>query len=427
MIITRIATVLTLTGLLTSVGPAYAADPLQRARPDEVGFSTERLARIATVLNADIASGKLPGAVIAIVRKDRLVYFEAFGFRDKATGVPMTTDTIFNIASMTKPMTAVGALMLTEQGALDIGDPLARYLPQFAQMHVALRDESGQTMTGTVPAVRPITIQDLFRHTSGLIYGGRGTSAVHKLYPSGSAAAAIDMTGGAFLDKLAGLPLLYQPGTVWDYGFGLDVLGLVVERQAKQPLDAYLSAHLFQPLGMVDTGFVIPADKAARYAKALPIDPETGKPQSLSPVATQPTQFACGGGCAVSTASDYLRFALMLMHGGTLGETHILGRKTVEYMLSDQLGPDIKNLIVNADPTRADYGFGLGLAVRQTPGRVRLMGSVGDFSWPGASGANWWVDPKEELAVVFMAHSPGTIRWHYREVVNALVYQALEG
>jgi CubicO group peptidase (beta-lactamase class C family) len=404
--------------------PAHSADPPPRAAPETVGFSAERLARIASVLNADIEAGKLPGAVVAIVRKDRLVYFEAFGFRDKAAGVRMTTDTIFSIASMTKPMTTVGALMLTEQGGLEIGDPLARYLPQFAKMNVALRDDSGQTITGTVPAARPITIQDLMRHTSGLIYGGRGTSAVHKLYPSGSASAAAELTGAEFLDKLAGLPLLYQPGTVWDYGFGLDVLGLVVERQAKQPLDAYLGQHLFQPLGMVDTGFLVPPDKAARYAKALPVDPETGKPQSLTD-ATQPTKFACGGGCAVSTASDYLRFALMLMHGGALGETRILGRKTVEYMLADQLGPDIKNLIVNADPTRADYGFGLGLAVRQTEGRVRLMGSVGDFSWPGASGTNWWVDPKEQLAVVFMAHSPGTIRWHYREVINALVYQAL--
>jgi CubicO group peptidase (beta-lactamase class C family) len=315
--------------------------------------------------------------------------------------------------------------MLTEQGALNVGDPLARYLPQFAKMNVAQRDAAGHPTTGTVPAERAITIQDLFRHTSGLIYGGRGSTVVHKLYPSGSTTAAIDMTGQEFLDKLASLPLLHQPGTTWDYGFGLDVLGLVIEKQAKQPLAAYLQDHLFKPLGMVDTGFLIPADKAARYAKALPNDPESGQPQSVLPVATQPTKFACGGGCAVSTASDYLRFALMLMQGGTFNEAHILGRKTVEYMLSDQLGPDIKNLIVNADPTRADYGFGLGLAVRQTPGRVRLMGSVGDFTWPGASGTNWWADPKEELAVVFMAHSPGTIRWHYRQVINALVYQAL--
>jgi CubicO group peptidase (beta-lactamase class C family) len=417
---------LSMTIALLAAAPLRAADPLPRAKPDEVGLSSARLARIATVMNADIEAGKLPGAVVAIARKGRLVYFEAFGFRDKAAGVRMTTDTIFNIASMTKPMVAVGALMLTEQGALNIADPLARYFPQFAKMSVAQRDESGEPTSATVPAARAITIQDLFRHTSGLIYGGRGSTVVHKLYPSGSTTAAADLTGAEFLDRLASLPLLHQPGTVWDYGFGLDVLGLVIEKQARQPLPDYMQDHLFKPLGMVDTGFVIPHDKAARYAKALPQDPETGRPQSLTD-STQPTKFACGGGCAVSTASDYLRFALMLMHGGTFGEAHILGRKTVEYMLSDQLGPDIKNLIVNADPTRADYGFGLGLAVRQTEGRVRLMGSVGDFSWPGASGTNWWADPKEELVVVFMAHSPGTIRWHYREVINALVYQALAG
>jgi CubicO group peptidase (beta-lactamase class C family) len=326
---------------------------------------------------------------------------------------------------MTKPMTAVGALMLYEKGELLIDDPVAKYLPQFRDMRVARLDASGAAIIDTIPAQKPITIQDLMRHTSGLIYGGRGTTAVHKLYPAGSAAAAETLSGGDFLDKLGAAPLLWQPGTVWDYGFGLDVLGLLIERVREETLGSYLAAQLWQPLGMVDTGFVIPPEKAARYAKALPTDPDTGKPQTLAPAATQPTKFECGGGCAVSTVSDYLRFALMLMNHGALGDTRILGRKTVDYMLSDQLGSEIKNLIGNADPTRADYGFGLGLAVRRTPGIVRLMGSVGDFSWPGASGTNWWADPKEELAVVFMAHSPGPIRWHYRQEINALVYAAI--
>ena len=228
---------------LCVLGSAARADELPRATPDLVGISAERLGRIATVLNADIEAGKLPGAVVAIVRKDKLVYFEAFGWRDKAAGVRMTTDTIFSIASMTKPMVAVGALMLTEQGALNVGEPLARYLPQFATMKVAQRDASGQPTLETVPAERAITIQDLFRHTSGLIYGGRGSTVVHKLYPAGSFAAAENLTGAQFLDKLAGLPLLYQPGTVWDYGFGLDVLGLVVEKQARQPLAGYMQDH----------------------------------------------------------------------------------------------------------------------------------------------------------------------------------------
>jgi CubicO group peptidase (beta-lactamase class C family) len=291
-------------------------------------------------------------------------------------------------------------------------------------MKVAVMDEKGDNIVATEPAARKITIQDLPRHTSGLIYGGRGTTAVHKLYPTGSGPASGALSGTELLDKLAALPLLYQPGAVWDYGFGLDVLGLVVEQLSELTLGGYLHENVFKPLGMVDTHFLIPADKAARYAKALPNDPDTGQPQSLMAL-TQPRKFECGGGCAASTASDYMRFALMLMNKGQYRDARVLAHKTVEYMVANQIGPKVKNLVGNADPTRADYGFGLGLAVRTTLGIARTMGSVGEFSWPGASGTNWWADPKEELAVVFMAHSPGPIRWHYRQVVNALVYQAI--
>ena len=173
--------------------------------------------------------------------------------------------------------------------------------------------------------------------------------------------------------------------------------------------------------GMTDTAFMVPAAKNGRYAKALPNDPDTGAPQSLLAL-TQPLKFECGGGCLSSTADDYLRFALMLANNGSYGGNRILGRKTVEYMLSNQLAPDVKNMIgLTGDPTRADYGFGLGLAVRTTPGIARMMGSVGDFSWPGATGTNWWADPHEQLAVVWMAHSPGPIRWKYRQMINAMV------
>jgi CubicO group peptidase (beta-lactamase class C family) len=314
--------------------------------------------------------------------------------------------------------------MLYEQGKLLIDDPLSKYFPKFAQMRVAVRD-AGEPTAETVPANRQITIQDLMRHTSGLVYGGRGNTLVHKMYPGGSVDAAREYDGAALMDKLASLPLLYQPATVWDYGFGLDVLGLTIEGITKQTLGQYLQANLFTPLGMTDTGFSVSADKAARYAKPLPTDPDTGKPQTRSPELTQPLKFECGGGCAASTASDYLRFAMMLMNGGRFGEARLLGRRTVDYMLSDQLGPNIKNLVGNADPSRADYGFGLGLAVRTTPGVVRMMGSVGQFSWPGASGTDWWVDPKEKLAVVYLSAAPGPIRWHYRQKINAMVYQAI--
>lgn len=426
MRIARSAYAFAVASMLSATAPVMAEEPLPRATPEDVGMSSERLARIATTLNADIDRGRIPGAVIAVARKGKLVYFEAFGWRDKAAGVKMTTDTIFSIASMTKPMVTVGALMLVEEGTLSVGDPVSKYLPQFATMQVAELDPSGDTVIGKTPAKRPISIRDLMIHTSGLVYGGRGTTAVHKLYPAGSGAAAMTLTGQEFLDKLGSAPLLWQPGTVWDYGFGIDVLGLLIERVSEQSLGAYLRERLWQPLGMVDTSFVIPAENAARYAKALPNDPDTGKPQKVEPDATKPTKFECGGGCAASTASDYLRFAAMLMDKGKFGDKRIIGRKTAEYMLSNQLGPEVRNLIGNADPTRADYGFGLGLAVRTTPGVVPLMGSVGDFSWPGASGTNWWADPKEELVVVFMAHSPGPTRWHYRQVINAMVYEAIE-
>jgi CubicO group peptidase (beta-lactamase class C family) len=410
--------------LITSTA-AFAEDPLPRARPEDVGLSSERLARIGTVLKADIEAGRIPGAVIAIARHGKLVMLDAYGWRDKAANLPMTTDTIFNIASMTKPMTTVGALMLYEQGKILIDDPLAKYFPKFANMKVAVRDSNGEPTADTVPANRPITVQDLLRHTSGIIYGGRGATLVHKMYPAGSGDAAHDFDGPAFMERLSTLPLLHQPATVWDYGFGLDITGQIIEGIAKQSLGQYLQANLFAPLGMTDTGFSISADKAQRYAKPLPADPDTGKAQARNPELTQKLGFECGGGCAASTASDYLRFATMLMNHGRSGESQLLGRKTVDYMLSDQLGPNIKNLIGNADPTRADYGFGLGLAVRTTPGVVRLMGSVGQFSWPGASGTDWWVDPKEELVVVYMSAAPGPLRWHYRQAINALVYQAI--
>jgi CubicO group peptidase (beta-lactamase class C family) len=404
---------------------AFAADPLPRAKPEQVGMSSERLGRIGEALRADVEKGRLPGAVVAVARKGKLVYYQAFGYLDKDAGTKVTPDAIFSIASMTKPIVAVGALTLFERGQLQIDEPVGAYLPQLSKMQVAvLKSSDGGSGFDTVAAQRQVTIQDLMRHTSGIIYGGRGATPVHKLYPASSSSAGTGMTGKEFVDKLGSLPLLHQPGSTWDYGFGLDVLGLVIEKVSGQPLGQYLEAQVFKPLGMKDTAFAVPPEKAKRYAKALANDPDTGKPQVVLDL-TKPLKFECGGGCAASTASDYIRFAQMLLDGGKLEGKRVLSRKTVEYMLSNQLAPNTVNLIANADPTSADMGFGLGVAVRTTPGVVRKVGSVGEFSWNGAYGTSWWADPKESLAVVFMAQTPGPIRWHYRYVVNALVEQAI--
>jgi CubicO group peptidase (beta-lactamase class C family) len=322
-----------LPALLLVTGLVHAAgnDPLPTAKPEDVGLSSARLDRLAQVLRADVDQGRMPGAVIAITRKGKLAYYESFGFIDKAAGTPMTKDAIFALASMTKPMTAVAALMLAERGELLLNDPIGNYLPALKDMKVA-------TPTGTEPARRPPTLQDMMRHTAGVTYGNQGTTELHKRYPSGNVSDT--MTGSQFLETLGKLPLHYQPGTMWDYSFGLEVTGLAVEAVTKQRLGDFLQARLFAPLGMVDTQFVVPAAKAARIAKPLPRDPESGvAPSFREPI--KPWQFDCGGGCASGTALDYTRFALMLLNKGTLGGTRILSRETVEYMTADQLSADV--------------------------------------------------------------------------------------
>ena len=317
--------------LFTGLVHAAGTDVLPTAKPEEVGLSSARLDHLAQVLRADVDQGRMPGAVIAITRKGKLAYYESFGFIDKAAGTPMTKDAIFALASMTKPMTAVAALMLAERGELLLNDPIGNYLPALKDMKVA-------TPTGTEPARRPPTLQDMMRHTAGVTYGNQGTTELHKRYPSGNVSDT--MTGSQFLETLGKLPLHYQPGTMWDYSFGLEVTGLAVEAVTKQRLGDFLQARLFAPLGMVDTQFVVPAAKAARIAKPLPRDPESGvAPSFREPI--KPWQFDCGGGCASGTALDYTRFALMLLNKGTLGGTRILSRETVEYMTADQLSADV--------------------------------------------------------------------------------------
>lgn len=406
---------------------ADGKDPLPRADPASVGLSPERLARIAPVFKGEIEKGRIPGVVLAVARRGKLAYFEAIGAIDPATKAPMTTDALFSIASMTKPMVSVGIMMLAEEGKLFLNDPVGQYLPQLKDMKVALvkKDAEGKEVVESVPAKRQPTIQDLLRHTSGVTYGGRGNTAVHKMWPRGSAVAATQFTGPEFLETIGKLPLLHEPGTVWDYSLSVDILGQVIEAISGKPLSAFLAERIWQPLGMVDTSFAVPEDKKARYARAFPNDPITGKPQTVLHAGAKPVKFECGGGCGVSTASDYIRFSQMLLNGGVLDGKRLLGKKTVAYMTSNHLGPGIENNVAKTDPSREGYGFGLGFAVRLTPGIAGVSGSEGDYNWGGAYGTFFWNDPKEELTVVFMSQGPGPIRTYYRKLVNALVLQAI--
>jgi CubicO group peptidase (beta-lactamase class C family) len=359
-----------------------------------------------------------------IARRGRLAYCETFGHLDPAAGSAMTADAMFSIASMTKPLVAVGALMLCEEGRMAVNQPVSRYLPQLAGMRVNPPQCDGAVGDPVEPALREMTIEDLMRHTAGLSYG-RGERALYARYPVSSDIASTRWDGAGFLEQLAALPLHYQPGSRWEYGLGLDVLGLAIEAVTGQGLAQYLDERLFRPLGMRDTAFTVPADKVRRYAKALPRDPLTGEPQTLRD-GTTPHKFDCGGGCAVSTAADYLRFAQMLANGGELDGVRVLSRKMVEYMTADHLGPEVDLSKLNDYPNIRGYGFGLGVAVRRSAGRGGMPGSAGDYHWAGSTGTYFWVDPAEQLVTVFMAHAPGAIRYYHRQLLHALVLQALE-
>lgn len=399
---------------------AKPATPLPTIEAEKAGFSKEGLARIDAFFAREIAAGRIPGAVIAVAREGKLVYFKAHGFLDKQAGTPMTTDALFNLASMTKVMTSVGALALNEEGRLPLKSRLDEYLPAFAKMQVGVVKDGEIRLE---PA-KPIFIHDLMRHTSGLTYGSRGNTPVHKLYPGGSAGAAVEYTGDEFIAKLASLPLLYQPGTTWDYGLSTDVLGLVLEKISGKRLGEYLQGAVWNKVGMPDTTFNVPADKQNRLARPLPNDPLTGKPQSVVAL-EKPLKFDCAGSCAFGTVGDYLRFGQMLLNGGMIDGKRVLSPKTVAFMTSDHLGANIKNQVAGVEPHRDGYGFGLGVAVRLNPGVAATNGSKGDYTWNGANGTLFWADPAEKLVVVAGTVGPGEIRKYYREQLAELVYGAM--
>ena len=393
-------------------GPAAAA-----------GFSDAGLARIDAFFAREIALNRVPGAVVGIARDGKLVYFKAFGFLDKDKGTPMPIDAIFGLASMTKPMTATGVLALTQQGRLPLQSPLASYYPGFADMKVAVKKADGSL--DYEAQKKPITIQDLLRHTSGLTYPGRPDTGgvASNLYPSGDAMAQM-ASSAEYVAALTKLPLVYQPGTVFEYSQSFDVLSAVVEKVAGKTLGGHLAEVVWKPLGMNDTGFHIPADKRGRVARAFATNPLDGKPQRILSTEVD-ARFECGGACAQGTVGDYLRFGQMLLNGGELDGVRVLSPAMVRLMTSNHLGKDIVNRVANVEPHRAGYGFGLGVAVRMEPGLAAVPGNVGEYSWNGAYGTGFSVDPQARLVVVYGTAAPGELRKYYREQVQDLVYGAM--
>ena len=268
-------------------------------------------------------------------------------------------------------------------------------------------------------------IQDLLRHTAGLTYGGGPDAggSVGNLYPTGDSLPALP-NSQAFIDKIVQLPLVYQPGTVWEYSIAFDVLAAVIEKVTKSSLSAHLSDVIWKPLGMVDTGFHIDPAKADRVARPFPNNPLTGQPQKIV-VLEQPVNFECGGGCSIGTVPDFMRFAQMLLDGGSLDGQQILSQQFVRLMTSNHLLPEIKNNVAGVEPHRGGYGFGLGVAVRVADGLAAVPGNPGEYSWNGAYGTGFFVDPKERLVVVFGTAAPGDLRKYYREQIQDLVYGAL--
>lgn len=387
------------------------------------GFSQEGLKRIDAFFANEIANNRMPGAVLAVAKNGKLSIYKPYGYLDKASNKPMTTDAIFNLASMTKVMASVGALTFYEEGKLPLNAPISNWLPEFKNMKVGQVDAEGKLTT--MPAKNPITVQDLLRHTNGLTYGGRGATPVHKLYPAGSAPAALQYNAQEFVEKLASTPLLYEPGTAWDYGFGIDVVGIIQEKIAGKSLGGVLQDRLWSKAGMPNTTFEVSEKDRARLAQPLPIDPMSGKPQSIS-ILDKKVKFDCGGSCAFSTAGDYVRFGQMLLNGGSLDGKRVLGPQTVAFMTSNHLNKDIKNNVGLTEPGRVGYGFGLGVAVRMERGLSAINGNVGDYTWNGANGTVFWVDPKEQMVVVMMGVAPGDIRKVHREQLNSVIYGALE-
>ena len=391
--------------------------PLPEAKPESVGFSSERLNKIDNVFNKGIKENKIPGAVIAIARNGKLVYFKAFGMQNVEEGIPMSTDSIFRIYSMTKPLVSISVMQLHEDGKLYLSEPVSKYLPELETMKVA--KDSNNTLEIT-DAKKTIKIHDLLRHTSGFTYGIFGKSAAKKLLKESDIGTldTMHISLEDYVSTISKLPLAYQPGTHWEYGRSIEVLGRLIEVVSENNLDYFMKKYLFEPLNMKDTDFYVTEENWSRIAEPLKNNDEP----ELIDIKNKPKLLTGGHGLA-STAGDYIRFIQMMLNKGILDGKRILGTQTVDYITANHLGKDISR----AGPLYLPgpgYGFGLGFAVREEDGVSAWPGSVGEYFWGGYAGTYFWVDPKEDLVVVSMTQSVKH-RVYYRMLLRNLVYQAI--
>jgi len=419
----RIASVLLGFFVLSAVA---VTQDLPTAKPESVGLSSERLERIATAVQRDIDGKRIAGAVTLVMRHGKVAFLKSQGMMDREAGKPMRPDAMFRICSMTKPITSVAVMMLYEEGKFLLDDPVSNYLPEFKNPKVLVKPASGEPYT--IPASREITIRDLLRHTSGLTYNWNpDLGATYEKADVASGLLPYDGAIGDSVKRLAGLPLLFNPGDRFEYSLGVDVLGRLVEVVSGKPLDEFFRSRIFEPLAMKDSYFFPPDSKLDRLATAYAYYPDKGlnrfpdtpiKEGTFSYSADYPTRgpkkLFSGGAGLVSTAEDYARFSQMMLDEGKAGNSRLLSRKTVELMTHDQLGK-----------IGPDQAFGLGFGIAGVKGPLSDLGSVGEYSWGGFFYTAFTIDPKEQMIVVFMAQLHPTGDLTLDRQVNELAYQAI--
>jgi CubicO group peptidase (beta-lactamase class C family) len=412
--------------LILAASIASAQGIPKATRPEEVGLSKERLQRISAWIQNDVDKKVVPGAVVMVLRKGKIAYYEAFGYQDREKNIPMARNSIFRIASMTKPFTSLSIMMLAEEGKIQLPVPVSLYLPEFKNLKVGVEKKdpaTGKTELVLETPTREMTVHDLLRHTSGLTYGFTGKSMVRDRYNEAKVTDR-NQTNAELIIKLSELPLQNQPGTTWDYSMSYDVLARIVEVVSGVDFNTFVVERIVKPLKLLDTGFWVEGvERQVRIAEPQ-ISPATGQRPPIPDVTKKP-KWLSGGGGLVSTAQDYARFCLMFLNRGVLDGVRLVSRKTVEHMTSNHIPPGYKSTWPSPS-VESGQGYGLGFGINWEPERSDLPGSKGDYYWSGIYGTSFWIDPKEELIVIIMYQSPPmTLVFPYLFRMRHYVYGAV--